>query len=483
MSSEPNTIEELTAYLDGELDPDSARRVEERLGSDPEYRAEMQSLQKTWDLFDRLPISQAGVSFTKTTMEMVVSDAVKQARKKSKRWWIWPSRIGVLIGLPLLLLVGGYFVTRRLQMEPNLQLVNNLLIIENFDRYQKVDKDIEFLLQLDDWGLFADYDSPVYDADVGALKAELFADTEPSESPSWETIEQRMSRISALNIEQKNELRRKNTEFTKLSPRQHQEFKEFHQQLVNHPDGKRLIRVMNSYYDWLKTLRLSEQARLLDLQPAKARLIEIANIRSQQAREAFGKAGSTALPTGRDAETLYDWYELTISGKEMQIRNQFATVLARYFEEKDIDYKPTDLQRFAYRRPIKQLVATLIGVDRSVIENLMLENVDLLRNALSFEARAILDEQPPAEQRELIFNWFEVANETKSSISPERLHEFYEQLPPERRDELDKMDPENWYRALEEQYRSENQSRQLRNPFGWEQDWQSLLDIYGLGEF
>ena len=41
-----SVTEELTAYLDGELDPEKIQEVEMRLGKDPAYLAEMQSLQK-----------------------------------------------------------------------------------------------------------------------------------------------------------------------------------------------------------------------------------------------------------------------------------------------------------------------------------------------------------------------------------------------------------------------------------------------------
>ena len=96
MTSENQTgefdmIEELSAYLDGELDEASVQRVEKRLADDAGYLAEMQSLQQTWDMLDQIPVTEPNRSFTKTTMEMVVG----QARQESKRQfsWFWPARI------------------------------------------------------------------------------------------------------------------------------------------------------------------------------------------------------------------------------------------------------------------------------------------------------------------------------------------------------------------------------------------------------
>ncbi len=90
MQDDPAIFEELTAYLDGELDAAAAQRVEQRLNSDADYRAEMQSLQQTWELFDQIPAGQSNASFTQSTMEMVVDEAVKLVHKKKRKWWIWP---------------------------------------------------------------------------------------------------------------------------------------------------------------------------------------------------------------------------------------------------------------------------------------------------------------------------------------------------------------------------------------------------------
>src|SRR5262249_20930595 len=46
---------ELIAYLDGELDPADARRVEDRLDEDPTFRAKADALKKSYDLLDYLP--------------------------------------------------------------------------------------------------------------------------------------------------------------------------------------------------------------------------------------------------------------------------------------------------------------------------------------------------------------------------------------------------------------------------------------------
>ena len=65
-------VEELTAYLDGELDEATQLEVEARLGDDPKYLSELHSLQRTWDTLDHLPMIDTGKDFTQTTMELIV---------------------------------------------------------------------------------------------------------------------------------------------------------------------------------------------------------------------------------------------------------------------------------------------------------------------------------------------------------------------------------------------------------------------------
>ena len=47
--------EELVAYLDGQLDPESARHVEQRLASEETARRRLQQLAQSWDMLDQLP--------------------------------------------------------------------------------------------------------------------------------------------------------------------------------------------------------------------------------------------------------------------------------------------------------------------------------------------------------------------------------------------------------------------------------------------
>ena len=74
--------ETLVSYLDGELDHAKTVEVENRLASDPEYRRQLQGLEKTWDMLDVLPAAEPNDSFTRSTLELVINDAKAAIRKK-----------------------------------------------------------------------------------------------------------------------------------------------------------------------------------------------------------------------------------------------------------------------------------------------------------------------------------------------------------------------------------------------------------------
>jgi hypothetical protein len=66
----PDPVEaELVAYLDGELDPPAARRVEARIAADPKLRARAESLKRSYDLLDFLPKPEPSAAFASRTLD------------------------------------------------------------------------------------------------------------------------------------------------------------------------------------------------------------------------------------------------------------------------------------------------------------------------------------------------------------------------------------------------------------------------------
>src|SRR5262245_34562944 len=80
--------EELTAYLDGELDEEQARAIESRLTRDPAARAEADTLQRTWELLDYLPRPEPSPAFTHRTLDRINTRETQHAaaRRRRRRW-------------------------------------------------------------------------------------------------------------------------------------------------------------------------------------------------------------------------------------------------------------------------------------------------------------------------------------------------------------------------------------------------------------
>jgi anti-sigma factor RsiW len=149
-------IEELVAYLDGELDAEASREVERRLSQDAHYRQRLRQLQHSWDLLDRLPRADVGEAFTQSTVAMIAvtaADDVKEmkaggTRRKRAVWWLGTGSVAASF------LVGYLLVFSVARRERN-QLLRDLPVIERMDEYRYADS-IEFLRMLDAEGLFAE---------------------------------------------------------------------------------------------------------------------------------------------------------------------------------------------------------------------------------------------------------------------------------------------------------------------------------------
>lgn len=167
--------EELTAYLDGELDADARAAVEARLARDEAYRLRMQRMDDAWALLDALPRTEVDADFTQTTVEMVALaareevDSAENSQRllKAVRWGGW---------LAIVLLAGfvGYRLVDRATSSENDQLVRDLPVIENVELYRHID-DIQFLRRLESEGLFTEA--------VDAAAEEGAADDTPAEDP------------------------------------------------------------------------------------------------------------------------------------------------------------------------------------------------------------------------------------------------------------------------------------------------------------
>ncbi len=235
---------------------------------------------------------------------------------------------------------------------------------------------------------------------------------------------------------------------------------------------------MHEYYVWLGTLDQKELAALLDMAPNQ-RLAEIGRIKTRQDREAFGRPAPRHFPQRADAEWLFDWLDIVISTKERLIRSRFPGIISKFYEQKGVTASDSALERFAKTKPIKTIMAFLFRIDRQAIEDIILQDVDLLRPNLSYEALAILDDQTLEGQRELILNWIASANQSRSAVSATKLQSFFEQLPQHEQDALDDLDADSWQEAVKLKYQDSRRTKS-RSQTNMEDEWEFFLRDAGV---
>lgn len=155
--------EQLVAYLDGELDEQGSRLVEEMISANPRLRRRMDRLGKAWELLDQLEPAQVGDTFTQTTLEIVAVAAEEDAEqlhaetpRLRRRQWL---RAG---GSLVAAAAAGFLAVALLWPDPDGQWLRDLPVLENLDEYRQIDN-IEFLRMLCDEGMFTvreDADEP-----------------------------------------------------------------------------------------------------------------------------------------------------------------------------------------------------------------------------------------------------------------------------------------------------------------------------------
>lgn len=141
-------LETLNAYLDGELPADEARDVETRLANDPAWAAELQRLERAWDLLDQLPRSEAPADFMQSTVEMIAvraaADLAAVERPRPRRRWF---DTALLTAGALAAALGGFLVIDRLRPHRDDALLQELPVLRHLDLYSRTEpgESVEFL--------------------------------------------------------------------------------------------------------------------------------------------------------------------------------------------------------------------------------------------------------------------------------------------------------------------------------------------------
>ena len=146
--------EKLTAYLDGELDADAAREIEDLIAENPDARRRMQELDRAWDMLESLKPAGVGEAFTRTTVELVQLENDGAPSRRPARF----RRYLVYLSVAAVCFVCGFGATSWFFTYQDNRLLRDLPVVERLDAYLQVES-IEFLRKLDEDGLFAKEES------------------------------------------------------------------------------------------------------------------------------------------------------------------------------------------------------------------------------------------------------------------------------------------------------------------------------------
>ena len=455
-----SVIEELTAYLDGELDQESIERVESRLGSDPEYRNEMQGLQRTWDLLDQLPATDLGSSFTQTTMKLVVGEEVKI--RQSGKSWVWPVRIAILLAVPALLFAGSYGLTRNWHTAADRILIDHLTVVGHHPYYTTAKLDNEFvdglLLFFGDTMDFRGTDIPTsldQDVSVGTMKMLLSGGSDRENVRSIANDQAgRRGYVESLPAGDKRQLQVLLKDYLAMTPDKKAALLDFDNELKEREDLPERLLAMRRFYDWVQA-DTDERIELYDLQagPAMRKIEELLDKTGQVELIASG------LPdlSPEDTEIFFKWYETACYKSEEEIRTRFyQAVKDRY--EKSGRRRPSRLSSIAGEGYLAVLVDGLLRLDRPFVEETIMntENLQWLESSMSKAAKQMLSSKQPWQQQRLILSWVEAANQAKLDINPTELRRFRKTLSDSQREALRKMPTHLANKALKQLYRDQS---------------------------
>ncbi|MGE5193973.1 MAG: anti-sigma factor family protein [Deltaproteobacteria bacterium] len=151
--------ENLTAYLDGELDETATQEIEQVLAVSEVARHEVDMLSRAWDMLNVLPTHKASEEFTQRTMTSL--RAAEHAGPSAAGELVYRhARRGVVLALwaGMLVLCGyaGFMATNHWVPNESEQLLDDYDVISNLDKYRDIG-DIEFLKELQSRRTFSDH--------------------------------------------------------------------------------------------------------------------------------------------------------------------------------------------------------------------------------------------------------------------------------------------------------------------------------------
>jgi hypothetical protein len=249
-------VEQIVAYLDGELSPTEASLVERQMADDAEFRSEVQGIEQAWSALDALPLTVVDDRFSQTTMEMVVVAARTELAEKTQAFPI--KRRNNLLGKILLTAAAAslaFLTVRLFRDNPNQILLADLPTIQYLDIYSQF-RDVDFLRDLD-----KAVDDNLWNSDLSTTDF----DAAVTEFQTIANNDQRRDWLAQLDDEDRAALRAKYNRFLAMSPAEQDRLRQLNAAVTSDSQVDQLRDTMLRYQAWLGALPASQQFELREL--------------------------------------------------------------------------------------------------------------------------------------------------------------------------------------------------------------------------
>jgi hypothetical protein len=311
-SEQPNLTpldEQLVAYLDGELEPQATKQVEELLAGDETARNRLSQLAASWDLLDQLPRATVDDLFTRTTVQMVAvaaEDELAQvnATRPSVRRRRW---LEGALATAAAAMIGFAIVSVGLPSENKL-LLRDLPVVQDLELYKELGS-YDYLTQLQKTRLILDdaSDAPTAVATAPADSHPATATATTAIRPVPKSADERRAWVDALTPAEKLDLRDRFEKFAALSAAQQESLREFEDQVQASPNAESLHRLMLRYYDWLKTLSPLNRNKLREETNPEKRYALAKDLKTEQEQRVFTSLPRMAVPKDSDNLIVIAW--------------------------------------------------------------------------------------------------------------------------------------------------------------------------------
>jgi len=461
----------LVAYLDGELQRQEQSDLESRLLTNEKLRSRLQQLQTGWDLLEDLPGSSPSMKLVESTLELVVADILKDqptAETNSKRWQL---PLGVLL---LCLFVGTvtYVVENTLRYNSYQQELEDLVIAGNLNALN-YGGDLRLMRELSankNWAQMI-----AASKEIGDISVDNAADQLTQTAAS-----QREIALEAMTLEQMDQLNSRWDQFNRLNESDQNRIRKTAESVAAQPDSQLLLETMQAYAIWRQTLPTELRDQIESSEPSERRVA----LKQAIDRTYFSISRRSSMRL--DEETT-DWIIFSL-GVILQERLDNGDAVTKAFYE---DLRSmTNVFRTAEEAKQATLATMVIGGSRSKNPSITdqsetgnppkakpadtkrrlpasrffsrlerpaplsseeLETIKLPLPDNALEMLEVVSMGNPLAELVTLRVWCEESLKRKFMQRFEdnlSLEERYNELPPERRDRIDLLPPEDFLREM-----------------------------------